>query len=323
MNEIKSVSSSSDAHHKISARAFAPATVANVCCGFDILGFSMDFPGDEVRVTFSENPGIVITKIEGDHGRLPREPEKNTAAVAVQSYLNELGSSQGIEIELYKFLPMGSGMGSSAASGVAALVAVNELMGNPLTRHQLVPHAMEAERIACGSAHADNVAPSLIGGFVLIRDYHPLDIIAIPFPEGLHCTLIHPQMELKTSDSRRVLKPSISLRDAVTQGGNIAGLMAGLMKSDYGLISRSLRDVIAEPIRSVFIPGFDTIRETVLKAGALGCGISGSGPAIFVLSKDQSTAQRAGEAVQIHFLTHQLKSEVYVSRINPVGARVV
>jgi homoserine kinase len=307
----------------ISVKAFAPATVANVCCGFDILGFSMDFPGDEVRVTLSEKARVVMSRIEGDGGRLPWDAEKNTAAVAVQSYLKSLGSQLGAEIELFKYLPMGSGMGSSAASGVAALVAINHLMGNPMTRQELVPHAMEAERVACGSAHADNVAPSLLGGFVLIRDYSPLDIIRIPFPAELYCSLIHPQMELKTSDSRRVLKQTISLRNAITQGGNIAGLMAGLMKSDYDLIRRSLHDVIAEPIRSVFIPGFETIRETVLKVGALGCGISGSGPAIFVLSKDPHTAQQAGEAVQLHFLQHQLKSEVYISKINPEGARII
>jgi homoserine kinase len=305
-----------------SIKAFAPATVANVCCGFDILGFSVGFPGDEVVLTLKNTPGVMITKISGDQGRLPLEAEKNTAGVAVLSFLKSLGSGQGVEIELYKNLPMGSGMGSSAASGVAALVAINALLGDPMTREQLVPHAMEAERIACGAAHADNVAPSLLGGFVLVRDYLPLDIVKIPFPADLWCTLVHPHIELKTSDSRRVLKPTLSLKDAITQGGNIAGLMAGLMKPDYALISRSLKDVIAEPIRSVFIPGFDAIRELILGLGALGCGISGSGPTIFVLSKDHSAAQQAGEAVQIQFLKHHLKSDVYISKINNEGAKI-
>ena len=306
-----------------SVKAFAPATVANVCCGFDILGFSVDFPGDEVILTLRDEPGVSITKITGDQGRLPMQADKNTAGVAVQSFLKAQGLNQGVEIELHKNLPLGSGMGSSGASGVAALVAINHLMGNPLTRMELVPHAMEAERIACGSAHADNVAPSLLGGFVLVRDYHPLDIIKIPAPADLYCTLIHPQIELKTSDSRRVLKLTVPLKDAIVQGGNIGGLMIGLMKPDYELISRSLKDVIAEPIRSVFIPGFDTIRSEAMKAGALGSGISGSGPTIFVLSKDHDVAQRVGELVQFQFLNFQLRSEVYVSKINYEGARII
>lgn len=306
-----------------SVRAFAPATVANVCCGFDILGFAVDFPGDEVVLRLKEEPGVVITKIVGDYGRLPLEASLNTAGVAVHSYLKALGKDHGVEIELYKNLPLGSGMGSSAASGVAALVAINHLLGDPFTREQLVSHAMEAERMACGSAHADNVAPSLLGGFVLVRDYHPLDIIKIPAPEQLYCTLIHPHIELKTSDSRRVLKPTVALKDAVTQGGNIGGLIAGLMKPDFALISRSLKDVIAEPIRSVFIPGFDTIRGEAIRAGALGCGISGSGPTMFALSENHETAKQVGEIVQLQFLNHQLKSEVYVSKINYEGARII
>jgi homoserine kinase len=282
----------------------------------------VDFPGDEVILTLKHDPGVSISKIVGDQGRLPLEADRNTAGVAVQSFLKELGLDQGVEIVLHKNLPLGSGMGSSAASGVAALVAINHLLGNPMTREQMVPHAMEAERMACGSAHADNVAPSLLGGFVLVRDYHPLDIIKIPAPT-LYCTLIHPHIELKTSDSRRVLKLTVPLKDAVAQGGNIGGLMIGLMKPDYELISRSLKDVIAEPIRSVFIPGFETIRSEVIKVGALGCGISGSGPTIFALSKDHDVAQKTGEVIQLHFLKYKLKSDVYVSKINYEGARVL
>jgi homoserine kinase len=305
-----------------SIKAFAPATVANVCCGFDILGFSVDFPGDEVLLTLKDEPGVSISKIIGDQGRLPLEADKNTAGVAVQSFLKAQGLNQGVDIELYKNLPLGSGMGSSGASGVAALVAINHLLGNRLTREQLVPYAMEAERIACGSAHADNVAPALLGGFILVRDYFPLDIIKIPAPP-LYCTLIHPHVELKTSDSRRVLKPTVPLKDAVIQGGNIGGLMIGLMKPDYELISRSLKDVIAEPIRSVFIPGFDAIRNEAKASGALGCGISGSGPTIFALSKEKSVASEVGEKIQLHFLRYQLKSDVYVSKINYEGARIL
>lgn len=305
-----------------SVRAFAPATVANVCCGFDILGFAVDFPGDEVILTMTEKPGVSISRIHGDQGQLPLEANRNTAGVAVLSYMKAMGLDHGVEIELFKNLPLGSGMGSSAASGVAALVAINAMHGNPLSRNELITHAMEAERVACGTAHADNVAPSILGGFILVRDYQPLDIVQIPAPERLFNTLVHPHIELKTSDSRRVLKPSVPLRDAVTQGGNIGGLIAGLMKPDYELISRSLKDVIAEPVRSVFIPGFETLREEAMKGGALGCGISGSGPTIFALSEHPETAKRVGEIIQAQFLKHHLKSDVYVSRINYEGARV-
>jgi homoserine kinase len=214
-------------------------------------------------------------------------------------------------------------MGSSAASGVAALVAVNHLMGDPLTREQLIPFAMEAERIACGSAHADNVAPSLLGGFVLVREYVPLDVIKIAATEHLYCTLIHPHLELKTEDSRRVLRQSLPLKDAITQSGNIAGLMIGLTKPDYALIGRSLKDVIAEPIRSAFIPGFDSLRTLAINAGALGFGISGSGPTVFSLSKSSKDATATGEAIQQEFARRQLKSDVFVSKVNQEGARIL
>jgi homoserine kinase len=214
-------------------------------------------------------------------------------------------------------------MGSSAASGVAALVAINELLGNPLTREQLVPHAMEAERIACGSAHADNVAPSLLGGFVLVRDYQPLDVIRVDATENLFCTLIHPHLELKTEDSRKVLRHSISLKDTITQSGNIAGLMLGLTKPDYALIGRSLKDVIAEPIRAAFIPGFDVMRTVAVDAGALGFGISGSGPTVFALSETLDTANAVAKVVQQEFEKRLLKADVFVSKVNQRGSYVI
>jgi homoserine kinase len=214
-------------------------------------------------------------------------------------------------------------MGSSAASSVAALVAINHLHGNPFTREQLLPFAMEAERIACGSAHADNVAPSLLGGFILIRGYDPLDVASIPTPPNLYCTLVHPHLELKTEDSRRVLKASIPIKDAITQWGNIAGLVVGLMKPDYGLIMRSLNDVVAEPIRSVLIPGFANIKAEAIKHGALGSGISGSGPTIFALSTEHGIAENVAAAIQQQFEKIKLKSDVFVSKINNEGARVV
>jgi homoserine kinase len=304
-------------------KAFAPATVANVSCGFDVLGFAVDTPGDEVWMTLKDESGVAITKITGDQGRLPLDSKLNTAGVAVLAFLDAIKSNQGVVMELHKKLPLGSGMGSSAASSVAALVAINALMNEPFTREQLLPFAMEAERVACGSAHADNVAPSLLGGFVLIRGYEPLDVTKIPVPDKLYCTLVHPHLELKTEDSRRVLKPTIPLKDAIIQWGNIAGLVVGLMKPDYGLIGRSLKDVIAEPIRSVLIPGFYNIKDVAAKAGALGCGISGSGPTIFSLSTDHNTAENVGVAIQQEFQKLHLKSDVYVSKINETGAKII
>lgn len=303
-------------------KASAPATVANVSCGFDIFGFAVESPCDEVTLTVRDQPGVVITNIAGDEGRLPVEADRNTAGVAVMEYLKAINSDVGIGIELTKNLPLGSGMGSSAASSVAALVAINHLMGEPVHRDALLPFAMEAERVACGSAHADNVAPSLLGGFVLIRGYQPLDVVRIPTPDELYCTLVHPQLELNTEDSRNVLKASIPLRDAVRQWGNIAGLVTGLMKPDYDLIGRSLHDYIAEPLRAVLIPGFDRIKRMAVEAGALGAGISGSGPTIFALSVSADVAAKVGAVIREEFEGFQVDSEVYVSKINRQGAVV-
>lgn len=304
--------------------AIAPATVANVCCGFDILGFAVDAPGDEVVVTRTEKAGVELIKITGDGGRLPMEANRNTASVAIQSYLAAICRNDvGVTVELHKKLPLGSGMGSSAASAVAALVAINHLMGEPFTRIELLPHAMEAERIACGAAHADNVAPSLLGGFVLIRDYHPLDVVKVPTTLALYATLVHPQLEVKTEDSRKILRSTLSLRDTITQCGNVAGLMVGLSTADAALIGRSLKDVIAEPVRSVFIPGFEEVREQAKNAGALGSGISGSGPTLFALSTSYEIAQHVGESIQEVFRRHLLASEVFISKINQDGARVI
>lgn len=304
-------------------KAFAPATVANVSCGFDVFGFAVEHPGDEVILTLTDEGGVIVKKIEGDGGRLPLDSNKNTASVAVLELLKALNRKEGVEIVLKKNLPLGSGMGSSAASAAAALVGMNQLLGSPLDRKALLPFAMEAERVACGAAHADNVAPSLLGGFVLIRGYEPLDVVSIPTPENLFCTLVHPHLELKTQDSRQVLRSSIPLKDAITQWGNIAGLVAGLMKPDYNLIGRSLMDVIAEPVRSLLIPGFDTIKEKAIEAGALGSGISGSGPTIFALSTDIATAEKVGSAIQEQFSKLKLESEVYISKINSEGAKVI
>lgn len=308
---------------KKSIRAFAPATVANVSCGFDILGFAIDELGDQVEVSLKETPGLEVIHIAGDGGKLPYESEKNTCTVAIQAMLQALNYQGGMEISLYKGLPLGSGMGSSAASAAAALVAANALLGYPFDKKSLVNFAVEAERIACGAAHADNVAPSLLGGFVLIRDYHPLDVIKLPVPKGLFCTLLHPHLELNTADSRSVLRKQISLKDATIQSGNIAGLISGLYQADFGLISRSLKDVIAEPTRALLIPGFYELRDAIQSIGALGSGISGSGPTIFVLSPSRKIAEEVEKIGRKVYQKVGLEVDIYISEINDKGAYVI
>lgn len=303
--------------------AFAPATVANVACAFDVFGFALSAPGDEVTVTVREKPGVEVLSISGDDGRLPKQAEKNTAAVAIAAFLKKTGIANGVNIDLKKNMPLGSGLGSSAASAVAGVVAVNALFGTPLATVELLPFVMEGERVACGAAHADNVAPSLLGGFVLIRSYDPLDTVKIDSPAELFATVIHPHIEIRTEDARRILKKDIPLKSAVIQWGNTAGLIAGLLKSDYGLIGRSLHDVIIEPERALLIPGFDQVKQAALSAGALGCSISGSGPSIFALSRGKSSAEKAGSAMEKAFSAVGIGSETYISAVNDKGAYVI
>jgi homoserine kinase len=304
-------------------KAFAPATIANVSCGFDVFGLALNHPGDEVEVVVNETGIVSMQAITGDNHQLPREASLNTAGVAVMEFLKVVNPTWGAAVTLHKKLPLGSGMGSSAASAAAALIAINQAAGNPLSRKELIPFAMEAERVACGSAHADNVAPALMGGFVLIRDQQTMDIINIPVPADLMCVLVHPHIEIKTREARLALKKNIPLSDAVTQWANTAALVAGLMKQDYELIGRSLVDVVAEPVRSIFIPAYGIIKQEALKAGALGCGISGSGPSLFGLCKGQAVAQQVATAMQGVIHNVGLPCEYYISGINNEGAKLL
>lgn len=306
-----------------SIKVFAPATVANVTCGFDILGFAVDQPGDEITLKKSNSGKVRIVKITGDGGALPLEPDKNTCSSVIKMFLLDLDSDQGIDIYLEKKMPLGSGLGSSAASSVAAIYAINELMGKPKKLEELLPYAMEGERVACGAAHADNVAPGLYGGFVLIRSYDPLDVIRLKTPDDLYATLVHPQIEVKTKDAREILRKQIYLKDSVKQSGNVAGLVAGLLTSDYDLISRSMHDYIVEPIRSILIPGYNEVKKQVMEIGALGAGISGSGPSIFSLSKDKNTAEVIGKEMKSIYTGFDIESETYVSRVNQIGPRIL
>jgi homoserine kinase len=302
---------------------FAPATVANVACGFDIFGFALEEPGDEVIVRFSQKPGVTISKVTGDGGILPLEAEKNTAGVSVLKLLKFLESDQGIEIELHKKMPLGSGLGSSAASSAGSVFAANILLGSPLSLKELIPFAMEGERIACGSAHADNVAPALLGGFVLIRSYQPLDIIEIPLKLDLYCAVLKPKIEIRTEMAREILQKEIPLEKLVIQTGNATGLIAGLFQGDADLISRCLEDVVAEPFRSSLIPGFDEIKSAAKQSGALGCSISGSGPSIFALTQSKDHAQKVGAAMKKACQAKGLDCDLYVSSINKQGPRIL
>ncbi len=303
-------------------KVFAPATVANVACGFDVLGLALDYPGDEVLVTKTDKNNIVITACHNAEN-LPLAADQNVAGVAVKALLDKLGSNQGFEIELTKGVKPGSGIGSSAASSAAAVVAVNELLGTPFTKKELVKFAMEGERCATGVAHADNVAPSICGGFTLVRSYEPLDIVKIDSPKELWATVIHPQLEVKTRDARRVLKGGIDLSKAITQWGNVGGLVAGLYSEDYDLIGRSLVDVVIEPIRSILIPGYEKVKKATIEAGALGCSISGSGPSIFGLSKGREVANKVKAAMAEVYTQYGVDFEIHVSQINSEGAKVI
>jgi len=308
---------------KNEVRVFAPATVANIACGFDVMGFAIDEPGDELVLRISSNPGVRITRITGENGKLPLEASLNTAGKPILSMVKDLNITCGIEIEIHKRMPLGSGLGSSAASAVAAAFALDRLLELNLTKEQLLPYALEGEQLASGSIHADNVAPCLYGGFVIIRSYSPIDIIELDVPENLYCTVIHPQIEISTKESRRILPTEIPLSKAITQWGNTAALVAGLLKSDYELIGRSLQDVVIEPVRSQLIPGFYNIKKAAMDLGALGCSISGSGPSMFALSTSMETATNIGFAMQKSLLEYQLQAEVYVSKINNNGPKVL
>ena len=305
---------------KDSIKVFAPATIANVVCGFDVLGFAVNAPGDEVVMRRVEKPGISIKKITGDDGRLPLDATKNTVSASVKHYLDHIGKPDlGIEIELHKKMPIGSGLGSSSASTVAGLFAINNLLDQPLTQMELVPFAMKGEELACGYGHADNVAPALLGGFVLIRSYEPLDIIRLPHPENLFCAIVFPEVDVPTRDARQMIRQKVFLKDAVTQWGNIAGLVSGLFLKDIDLIGRSMKDILVEPVRSILIPDFYKMREMAMDSGAVSFGISGSGPSVFAFTKTEPDASFITQKIAKHLASLQIKSQTYVSPINDYG----
>ncbi|MFN8166958.1 MAG: homoserine kinase [Bacteroidia bacterium] len=302
---------------------FAPATVANLACGFDVMGLAVDAPGDEVTVEMTDKKEVRVKTITGDGGRLSKAAEKNTASVAIIALNEDLHIDQGFDITIRKKMPLGSGLGSSAASAVAGVFAANELLGRPFSRQELVPFAMMGEKMACGAAHADNVAPSMLGGIVLIRSYNPLDIISLPVPENLAVAVVHPHVEVLTRDARAVIPKKIDLHTGIAQWANTAALTAGLFSSDYDLIARSVVDMVAEPNRAKLIPCFDQVKETAYNEGALACSISGSGPSIFALCEGMDSAKHVASKMKRVFTGSKIKSDVFVSFVNTKGARIV
>lgn len=302
-------------------RIFAPASVANIAVGYDILGFALERPGDEIIARLSDKPGLRIIKITGDEGKLPLDLERNTAGFAAMKLMEHLGEKKrGIEIEIHKKMPFGSGLGSSAASAVGAVMAINEVLGHPLDKHQLLPFAVLGEQVADGAYHADNVAPSLLGGIVLVRSNQQLDVHRLHVPTGLFATVVYPEVEILTREARGILSKQVDLEKVIVQTGNLAGFIVGLYNADFELIGRSLQDVIIEPQRARLIPHFYDVKSAAMKAGALGCSISGAGPSVFALSSNSITAAKVGESMTRVFRNGNIRSHLFISNINQEGS---
>ena len=302
-------------------RIFSPATVANVGCGFDVLGFCLDKVGDEMVVKKSAQKGIIITKIEGFE--LPYDVHKNVAGVSALAMYAELDVDFGFEIEIHKKIKPGSGIGSSAASAVGSVFGMNFLLGNPFKKIELIKFAMKGEAIASKIEHADNIAPAVLGGFTLVKQSNPLEVIQLPYPDALHAVIVHPQIEIKTADSRAVLPKTIPLSDAISQWSNVGSLVHALHTSDYNLIGKSLKDVVIEPYRSKLIPKFNNLRKISLESGALGCSISGSGPSIFSLCKGLENAKKVENNQRIFMAKTNIPFETHVSIVNKKGIKIL
>lgn len=297
-----------------------PGTVANLVCGFDILGMALKAPYDVMEVKLLDEPKVIIHN--RDTFNLPTDPERNVAGVVFLAVMEKIGGNIGFEVTIEKHIKPGSGLGSSAASAAGAAVAANHLLGNIFSTDELVQFAMWGEKLASGVKHADNITPCIMGGVTLIRSIHPLDIVPLAAPD-LFVTVVHPQIEVRTSDARQILKEKVLLKDAIRQWGNIAGLVTGFIRNDHELIGRSLEDVIIEPIRSILIPGFDEVKLKCKEAGALGGGISGSGPSIFMLSKEEATAKKVEAVMQAIYTRIGIEYNTYMTTINKNGAEVV
>ena len=308
-----------------SATAFAPATVSNVACGFDVLGFALHAPGDTVTAARAPGTGVRIDQITGDNGRLTRDPAKNTAGIAAQALLDAVGERRGVVLTIRKGLPLSSGLGGSAASAVAAAFAVNELVGARLSHETLMTCAFEGERVGAGSAHGDNIAPAVYGGFVLVRVANPPDVVRLPVPAGLTAVVVHPDLEIETARARALLGTHVPLGDAIRQWANLGAFIDALHRSDFDLLSRALEDTIAEPRRAPLVPGLAAIKQAAVDAGALGCSLSGSGPSLFALCRTAVSAEQVARAMAAAVAQHigGAAPKTYVSPIAPQGARIV
>ncbi len=304
-----------------SIRVFAPASVSNVGPGFDLMGFALESPGDEIIVTRKKRRGLSIKKISGDGNVLPTDPRKNTTTVAIQSLLDKYDLDDGLEVVIRKKMGIGSGLGSSAASSVGGVYAVNKLLELNLSKDKLLEHALAGEMIASGSLHADNIAPALYGGFILVRSYDPIEILKIKFPDKLFVSIVYPNIIIKTCEARKMLPLTVPVRSAISQAGNAAGLINGLVTSDYELIGKSIVDSIAEPHRSKLIPCYNDVRNAAMSAGALNCNITGSGPSMFAFCRSKSDAEKIGKSMKEAAESSGYKSKTYVSRINRVGPK--
>ena len=302
-------------------KIFAPATVANVSCGFDSLGFAVDTIGDEMTFTKTTKKGVILTHISG--AELSYNVHENAASVVVLKMLNDTNVDFGIAITIHKGFSPGSGLGSSAASAAGAAFGANQLLGNIYSKLELTMFAMYGEEVACGTPIADNVAAAIYGGFILVRSYKPLEIIKLPVPSALRLVAIHPQIQVKTKDARNVLPKKVALKDAVTQWANVGGLISGLYTDNYELISHSLVDVIAEPARKSLIPFFDNVKNSAMKAGALGAGISGSGPTIFALCKGDEIAECVYKTIEEEYEKTGIDFEMLISKVNTKGIRIM
>lgn len=300
---------------------FSPATVANVACGFDVLGFCLDTIGDQMVIRKTPDKGIKITEIEGFD--LPKDPKQNVAGVSALALIEDAKPDCGFEIEIYKNIKPGSGIGSSSASASGSVFAINELLGRPYNKTQLTYFAMQGEKMASQSEHADNLAPCIFGGFTLVKSINPLEVLELPTPKDLYAIIVHPQVEIKTSEARAILPNNVPLIDAIIQWANVGSLVHALHTSDYELLKRSLQDIIIEPHRKRFIPYFSQVKSEAMKAGALGCAISGSGPSIFALSKGIENARKIELAMKRVYSNTQIDLETYVSKINAEGIKIL
>jgi len=302
-------------------KIFSPATIANVSCGFDSLGLAVDEVGDEMTFVKTPQKGVEITNITG--AELTYDVDKNAASAVVKKMLLDAKADFGIQLTMHKGYFPGSGLGSSAASSAGAAFGANQLLGKPYSNLELTKFAMFGEEVACRSQIADNVAAAIYGGFVLIRSYQPLEVVKLPVPNELRLVAIHPQIEVRTEDARNVLPKEIALKDAVTQWANVGGLISGLYSNNYELISNSLKDVIVEPHRKKLIPFFDEVKSAAIKAGALGAGISGSGPTIFALCKGDEITEQVYNAIEKSYRNKNIDFEMYTSKVNKEGIKII